>query len=50
MAARARQASEWREGDALAALEADYGHRDFGVYARVIEGGDIALGQDWVLA
>ena len=39
-----------RAGDALAALEADYGHRDFGVYARVIEGGDIALGQDWVLA
>ena len=34
-------------GDTLAALETGYGHKDFGVYARVIEGGVIALGQDW---
>ena len=35
------------EGNTLAALEAGYGHQDFGVYARVIEGGEIALQQDW---
>jgi uncharacterized protein YcbX len=35
------------EGNTLAALEAGYGHQDFGVYARVIEGGEIALGQHW---
>ena len=34
-------------GNTLAALETGYGHQDFGVYARVIEGGEIALGQDW---
>lgn len=35
------------EGNTLAALETGYGHQDFGVYARVIDGGKIALGQDW---
>lgn len=34
-------------GDTLAALETGYGHQDFGVYARVIEGGEIALDQEW---
>ena len=34
-------------GDTLAALETGYGHQDFGVFARVIDGGEIALGQDW---
>ena len=34
-------------GDTLAALETGYGHQDFGVFARVIDGGDIAIGQDW---
>lgn len=34
-------------GDTLAALETGYGHQDFGVYARVITGGEIAVGQDW---
>ena len=34
-------------GDMLAALETAYGHQDFGVFARVIEGGTIAIGQDW---
>lgn len=38
------------EGNTLAALEAGYGHQDFGVYARVIEGGKIAIGQDWSAA
>ncbi len=33
--------------DTLAALESAYGHQDFGVYARVIEGGPIVIGQDW---
>jgi uncharacterized protein len=34
-------------GNTLTALEAGFGHQDFGVYARVIEGGEVALGQDW---
>jgi uncharacterized protein len=34
-------------GDTLAALETGFGHQDFGVFARVIDGGDIAIGQDW---
>lgn len=34
-------------GDTLGTLMARYGHQDFGVYARVIEGGEIATGQDW---
>ena len=33
-------------GDTLAALETGYGHQDFGLYAEVIEGGEIALGQE----
>lgn len=35
------------DGNTLAALETGYGHQDFGVYAKVIEGGEIAIGQDW---
>lgn len=35
------------QGDTLAALETAYGHQDFGVYARVVDGGEIAVGQDW---
>lgn len=35
--------------DTLAALEQAYGHTDFGVFARVIEGGRIALGQEVTL-
>jgi uncharacterized protein len=34
-------------GNTLAALDTGYGHQDFGVFARVIDGGDIAIGQDW---
>lgn len=34
-------------GDTLAALESAFGHQDFGVYARVIQGGQIVVGQDW---
>ena len=36
-------------GDTLAALQSGWGHQDFGVYAEVITGGTIALG-DEVLA
>ncbi|KPQ05957.1 MAG: putative Fe-S protein [Rhodobacteraceae bacterium HLUCCA12] len=32
------------DADTLGALEAGYGHIDFGVYARVIEGGPVARG------
>lgn len=34
-------------GNTLGALESGFGHQDFGVFARVIEGGTIAPGQDW---
>ena len=33
----------------LSALDAAFGHQDFGVYATVIHGGEIALGDDWSL-
>lgn len=32
--------------DTLGTLEASYGHRDFGLYATVVTGGEIALGQE----
>lgn len=38
-----------RDADTLGALEAGWGHRDFGVYAEVIEGGRVALGDSVVL-
>ena len=34
------------QGDTLAALQSLYGHQDFGLYAEVVTGGDIALGQE----
>lgn len=37
------------EGDTLAALEQHYRHTDFGVFARVVEGGTIAQGDAWSL-
>ncbi len=37
------------DADTLSTLEAAFGHQDFGVYATVIEGGPIALGDDWSL-
>ncbi len=37
------------DADTLSALETAFGHQDFGVYATVIEGGPIALGDDWSL-
>ena len=35
------------KGDTLAALETGYGHQDFGIFARVIESGSIATGDEW---
>ena len=34
-----------RDADVLSTLSAQWGHRDFGVYARVLGGGDIAVGK-----
>ncbi|MEO5620536.1 MAG: MOSC domain-containing protein [Cypionkella sp.] len=34
----------------LQALEENYGHQDFGVYAEVVESGPIAVGDEWRLA
>ena len=36
-------------GDTLGSLQGHFGHKDFGVYAEVIEGGSIALGQEVTL-
>lgn len=36
-------------GDTLAALQAAYGHQDFGVYATVLESGPVAVGDTWIL-
>lgn len=36
-------------GDTLKGLEAAYGHQDFGVYARVVQAGPIAVGDGWSL-
>lgn len=38
------------DGDTLAALQDGWGHRDFGVYAEVIDGGRVAVGDPAVLA
>lgn len=37
-------------GDTLAALERNFGHQDFGVYATVLQGGPVAVGDEWRLA
>ena len=36
-------------GDTLAALQSAYGHQDFGVYATVLKGGPVSLGDAWGL-
>ena len=38
-----------RDADTLGVLESTYGHQDFGVYAVVVEGGPVALGDPWRL-
>ena len=35
------------DGDTLAALQAFYGHQDFGVYATVLTGGQVTVGNEW---
>ncbi len=37
------------EGDTLSALDAAFGHQDFGVYATVVEGGAVSVGEGWTL-
>lgn len=37
------------DADTLAGLQTHYGHQDFGVYATVISGGPLALGDEWSL-
>jgi hypothetical protein len=37
------------EGETLAALTEAFGHTDFGIFARVIQGGTVALGDEWSL-
>ena len=38
------------DADTLGALEAGWGHQDFGVYAEVISGGPVAVGDAVSLA
>ena len=38
------------QGETLAALESGYGHKDFGIFAKVVQGGRIALNDAWSLA
>jgi hypothetical protein len=38
------------DGDTLAALKTAFDHQDFGLYATVVEGGPVTLGDDWALA
>lgn len=42
----ANPATGVQDADTMAALEGPNGHTDFGVYARVIEGGRVALGDE----
>lgn len=37
------------EGDTLAALEDNFAHTDFGVFARVVSGGRVSVGDTWSL-
>lgn len=37
------------DADTLSALEAAFDHQDFGVYATVIEGGNVTTGDEWSL-
>lgn len=38
------------DADTLGALQTEFGHQDFGIYAMVVEGGPIAVGDEWRLA
>ncbi len=37
------------EGETLAALSSAFGHTDFGIFAKVVRGGKVALGDKWSL-
>ena len=37
------------DADTLTALQSNYGHQDFGVYATVVAGGAVAVGNGWSL-
>jgi uncharacterized protein YcbX len=37
------------DADTLAALESNFGHKDFGLYASVVTGGRVAVGDGWGL-
>ena len=37
------------DGDTLGALEKNFGHTDFGVFARVVQAGPVAVGDTWSL-
>lgn len=37
------------DADTLSALETAFGHQDFGVYATVLDSGQVALGDEWSL-
>jgi hypothetical protein len=36
-------------GNTLGALDASFGHQDFGVYAQVVQSGAISTGCEWRL-
>ena len=42
----ANPATGQQDADTMAALEQHYGHTDFGVFARVVEGGTVAVGDE----
>jgi len=50
MATTVEPATGHSNADTLGALERNYGHQDFGLYATVLEPGTIATGDEWTLA
>lgn len=50
MATTVEPATGHSDADTLGALEAAFGHQDFGLYATVVQDGDIALGDGWSIA
>ena len=50
MATTVEPATGISNADTLGALEAHFGHQDFGLYAVVVNGGTIATGDAWTLA
>ena len=50
MATTVEPATGHSNADTLGALDAAFGHQDFGLYATVVQDGDIALGDGWSIA